>query len=167
MLRRVGHVEDVDRQAVVHAQRERGRVHHPQAALDRLHVGDLGQELRVGDLRRVGVVDALDPVLGHQDRLGVDLERPQRRRGVGGEERVAGAGGEDHHPALLQVAHRAAADVGLGDLGDRDRRHHPGVGAAPLERVLERERVEHRRQHAHVVGGRPVHARARRPASPR
>ena len=71
---------------------------------------------RVGVLARVGAVDALHPVLGHQDRLGVDLERPQRRRGVGGEERVAGARGEDHDPALLEVAHRAAPDVGLGDL---------------------------------------------------
>ena len=34
----VGHVEDVDRQVVVHAERERGRVHHLQAALDRFAV---------------------------------------------------------------------------------------------------------------------------------
>ena len=27
-----------------------------------------------------------------------------------------------------------------------------------LERVLQRQRVDHRRQHAHVVGGRAVHA---------
>ena len=33
---------------VLHAQRQRRRVHHPQAPLDRLHVGDLGDELRVG-----------------------------------------------------------------------------------------------------------------------
>jgi hypothetical protein len=38
------------------------------------------------------------------------------RRGVGGEEGIAGAGGEDHHPALLHVPQRAAADIGLGDL---------------------------------------------------
>ena len=63
-------------------------------------------------------VDALDAVLGHQDDLGVDLGGAQRGGGVGREERVAGAGGEDHDAALLEVAHRAAADVGLGDLGD-------------------------------------------------
>ena len=87
----------------------------------------------------------------------MDLQRPQRRRGVGGEERVAGAGGEDHHAALLEVAHGAAADVGLGDLLDVDRREHPGVLAGLLQRVLQGQRVEHRRQHAHVVAGRPVH----------
>ena len=75
-----------------------------------------GMNSASGFVARVGVVDALHPVLGHQDRLGVDLERAQRGGGVGREERVAGAGGEDHDPALLEVAHRAAADVGLGDL---------------------------------------------------
>ena len=77
-----------------------------------------------GSRARVGRVDALHAVLRHEDRVGVDLERAQRRRGVGGEERVAGAGGEDHDALLLQVADRAAADVGLGNLGDVDRRLH-------------------------------------------
>jgi hypothetical protein len=35
-----------------------------------------------------------------------------------------------------EVAHRSAADVGLGQLGDRDRRLHRGVDADLLERVL-------------------------------
>src|SRR6266516_2546268 len=42
------HVEDVDRQVVVHAEREGGRVHHLEAALDRLAVADRGDELRLG-----------------------------------------------------------------------------------------------------------------------
>jgi hypothetical protein len=121
-------------------------------------VGDLGQELGGGIERGIGGVDALDAVLGHEQRLGVDLGRPQRGRGVGGEERVAGAGREDHDPPLLEVAHRTAADVGLGDLGDRDRRLHAGERAGLLERVLQRQPVQHGGQHAHVVAGRPVHA---------
>ena len=36
------------------------------------------------------------------------------------------------------------------------------AGAFALERRLERERVHHRRQHAHIVGARPVHAALRR-----
>ena len=111
-----------------------------------------------GSVARVGGVDALDAVLGHQDRLGVDLDRPQRGRRVGGEERVAGAGREDDDAPLLEVAHRAAADVGLGDLCDVDRRLHARVDAALLQRVLQRQRVEDGREHAHVVGGRAVHA---------
>ena len=75
-----------------------------------------GRNVASGSVLRVAVVDALDAVLAHQDRLRPDLERAQRGGGVGREERVAGAGGEDHDAALLEVADRAAADVRLRDL---------------------------------------------------
>ena len=92
----------------------------------------------VGMRRRIGVVDAVD--LGRlEDDLGADLHRAQARRRVGGEVRIAGAGGEDHDPALLEVAGRAPADVGLGDLLDLDRRLHARGDAELLERVLQRE----------------------------
>ena len=55
----------------------------------------------------------------------------------------------------------AAADVGLGDLADLDRRHHPRVRPLLLERVLQGQGVEHGREHPHVVGGRAVHPRGR------
>ncbi len=113
---------------------------------------------------RIAVVDALHAVLRHQDRLGADLERPQRGGRVGREERVARAGGEDHDAALLEMAHRAPADVRLGDLRDRDRRLHPRVGAEALERVLQRERVQERREHAGVV--RRSHGPSRPPRPP-
>ena len=48
-------------------------------------------------------------------------------------------------------------DVRLGDLVHRDRGHHPRRHAGPLERVLEGQAVHHRREHADVVAGRPVH----------
>ena len=91
----VVHVEDVERQPVLHAERERRGVHDVQPALQCVHVGDLVDELALGVRPRVGGVDALDPVLGHEDGLGVDLDRAQRGRGVRREERVAGARGED------------------------------------------------------------------------
>src|SRR3954453_766560 len=40
----VVHVEDVDRQVVLHAQRQGGEVHHAQAFLEGLLVSDLRQE---------------------------------------------------------------------------------------------------------------------------
>jgi hypothetical protein len=61
-------------------------------------------------------------MLGHQDRLGADLECPQGGGGVRGEERVARAGGEDDDPLLLEVANRPASNVRLGDLGRGERR---------------------------------------------
>src|SRR3954465_14761691 len=45
----VGELEDVDRQVVVHAERESGRVHDLETLLDRLQMRDGGQE----DGRRV------------------------------------------------------------------------------------------------------------------
>jgi hypothetical protein len=109
---------------------------------------------------------AFDGVLRHQDRVGADLERAQRRRRVGGEERVARARGEDDDPVLLEVADRAPADVRLGDLCDLDRRLDARRCAQPLEAVLQRQRVEHGREHARVVGGRAVHALGRRGHAP-
>src|SRR5919199_1773949 len=71
----VVHVEDVERDAALHAQRQGREVHDPQPALERLHVRDRLDELRVGILAWVGGEHALDAVLGHEDRLGVDLAR--------------------------------------------------------------------------------------------
>src|ERR671918_2897289 len=51
--------EDVDREPVVHAQRERRRVHDLEAPLDGLEVGELGEELRLRVLARIAVVHAL------------------------------------------------------------------------------------------------------------
>src|SRR3954452_21362566 len=157
----VVHVEDVERDAALHAQRQRREVHDPQGALEGLHVRDRVDELRVRVLARVGGEDALDAVLGHEDRLRVDLARAQRRRGVGREERVAGAGREDHDAPLLEVAHRATADVGLGDLADVERRLHARVDLELLERVLQLQGVQDDREHPHVVRGRAVHALGR------
>ena len=58
------------------------------------------------------------------------------------------------------MAHRAPADVVLADLVDAQRRHHPGI-VPRLERVLQGERIHHGGEHAHVIGGDPVHAGAR------
>ena len=116
-----------------------------------------GMNARGRILVRVTVVDALHAVLRHEDRLGADLERAQRRGGVGREERVPRAGGEDDDALLLQMSDGATPDVRLGDLGDRDRRLDTCVHALPLERVLQRQRVQERREHAGVVGRRPIH----------
>src|SRR5664280_3172317 len=61
-----GHLENVDRQPVVHAQRQRGGVHHLEPALDSLKMRDLGDEARLWHLFRVGVVDAVVFALGHE-----------------------------------------------------------------------------------------------------
>src|ERR1043166_7272394 len=101
-------VEHVDRQLLVAAQREGGGVHDLEVLADPLVEADPRGALRAGvALWGVGVPRVLLGSLEHD--LGPHLAAAQRCRRVGGEEGIAGAGGEDHHLALLQVADRIAA----------------------------------------------------------
>src|SRR5260221_11917554 len=107
--------EDVDRQLLVTAQRQRGRVHHLEVAHDRLVEADAREALRARIALRIGGVDAVG--LGRLDHdLGAHLAAPQRPCRVGREEGIAGSGGEDDDLALLQIADRLAADVWVGPL---------------------------------------------------
>ena len=110
-----------------------------------------------GVLLGVGGVDAVD-LGGLQHHLGAHLGTAQRGRGVGGEEGVAGAGGKDHDLAFFQVLQRLGAHIGLDHLVDGDGRHHTRRHAFLAHGVGQGQRVHHRGQHAHVVGGGAVHA---------
>lgn len=52
----------------------------------------------------------------------------------------------------------AAANVALGQLPHLDRRLDAGADAFAFQRILEGECIQHRGEHAHVVGGGPLHA---------
>ena len=161
MLSSAVQVEDDDRQVVLHAQRDGRAVHHLELVAQQVGVFEPVVSPSARDRHRVRIVDPVD--LGRlEQHVGADLDRAQGRGGVGREVRVAGAGDEDDDPALLEVAHRAAADVRLGDLVHRDRAHDPGRRVGALDRVLEREAVHDGREHADVVAGRAVHALRRR-----
>ena len=138
-------VEDDDRQFVVHAERDGGRVHHLEPPLERRQVRHLGEELGIGNLLRVGAVHAVDPSR-LEEELRLDLHRPQCCGAVGREVGVSRATREDHDAALLDVPHRAAANERLGDRADLDGGHHPGDDADLLERVLQGEAVDDRKQ---------------------
>ena len=117
-----------------------------------------GRKRRVGIGARVAVVDALDAVLAHQDRLGADLERAQRGGRVGREERVAGAGGEDDDRGPSRgggsrLRRMYGSATSRTSIADETRVCAPRA----LERVLQRDRVQQRREHARVVGRGAVH----------
>ena len=57
------------------------------------------------------------------------------------------------------MPHRTPSNVRLGDLVHRDRRLHARGNAHALERVLQGERIDHGREHPHVVGGGAIHTR--------
>src|SRR6266566_3714764 len=87
-----------------------------------------------------------------------DLDRAQCGGGVGREVRISSSGSQDDHAAFLEVPHSTAPDVGLRDLRHLDRGHRARRYPGPLERILQRKRVDDRGQHAHVVTGGAVEA---------
>src|SRR5262249_14409119 len=93
---------------------------------------------------------------GFQNDLRLDLHGPQRRGAVGGEVGVAGPGGDDNHPPLLEMPYGPTPYVGLGHLSDLDGGEHAGVDLEPLQHVLKSQRVDHRGQPPHVIAGDPV-----------
>lgn len=91
--------------------------------------------------------------------ISAPISAPRRSgRGVGREEGVAGARGEDDDLAFFEVTQGLGADVRFDDLVDVQGRLHAGVDTLVLERVLQGKRVHDGGHHAHVVGGGAVHA---------
>ena len=137
-------------------ERDGGGVHDTEVEAEHLAVGDL---LEFGgfvvDFRVCGV-DAVDGG-GLEKDVCLDLHGAEAGGGVGGEEGVAGAGGEDDDAILLEVAHGAAANVGLGDLVHLDCGHDATEEAEFFDGVLKGDGVNDGREHAHVVGGDTVH----------
>src|SRR5690625_5558317 len=107
---------------------------------------------------RVSGVDAVDAVLAYQDLFAVRLQGTLDGHRVGGEVRHAGAGAENHYPPLFQVPNGTKGDVRLGDLAHGDSGLHPRVDTRFLLEVFLRQAVNHRVQHANVVGADPVEA---------
>ena len=59
------------------------------------------------------------------------------------------------------MADRPAPDIAFGELPHFDRRLDAGRSALFFEGVLKRQGIQHRRQHAHIVGGGAFHTAVR------
>ena len=147
---RLEQVEHDDGHLVVHAEAEGRGVHDLELLLQRFEISDAGVAHGLGVFLRVAVVDAIN-LGGLKNDLGAHLVGPQGGGGVGGEIRIARAGGEDDHAPLLQMAHGAATDERLGNLRHVDGALHAGRHAMTFERILQGQRVDDRGQHAHVI----------------
>ena len=75
---------------------------------------------------------------GLQDHLGADFHRAEAGGGVGGEVGTAGTGSEDYDAPLLEMAHRAAANVAFAYRLHLDRGENAGSDTDLLERILQR-----------------------------
>ena len=152
-----GDVEDVHGQRLLVGEHEGAGVHDPDVGREGLLVRQVGEPDRVGVVLGIGVVDAVHPVLGDEQRVRVQLERPLNGRVVGGHVGLADAARQHDDEAALEVVHRAQPDERLGDAVDRHRGHHPHVRVGPRgERAAQHERVHDRAEHADVVGLGPA-----------
>ena len=107
-------------------------------------------------MARVGVVNAVH-LRRLEDHIRAHLAGAQRGGGVGGEERIAGAGGENNDFALVELLLGFAADEGFRDVFHFDSGLHHAGDAVVFERAFEGERVHDGGEHADVIGGRAVH----------
>ena len=150
------HAEDHHGHVVVFAERYGSGIHDAEVEAENVRVGDLlefgGFVVEFG----IGGVDAVDGG-GLEEYVGFDLHGAEAGGGVGGEEGVAGASGEDDDATLFEVAHGAAADVRFGDLVHFDGRHDAAEETELFDGVLKGDGVDDSGQHAHVIGGDAVH----------
>ena len=94
-----------------------------------------------------------------EDDVGLDLDGAQYGRRIGGKERVAGAGGEDHGAffspgaatALRLMNGSAMRSISMGRL-------QAGFKAFFFQCTLEGQSVDDGGQHPHVVALNPIHA---------
>jgi hypothetical protein len=150
------HAEDHHGHVVVFAEGYGSGVHDTEVEAENVVVGDLGEfGSFVVDLG-VGSVDAIDRG-GFEEDVGLDFHGPEAGSGIGGEEGVACACGEDDDAPLFEVAHGAAADIWLGDLVHLDGGHDTAEEAELFDSVLKGYCIDNSGEHAHVVGGDAIH----------
>ncbi len=96
------------RNPIVPGKRDCGPVHDAEVLAQDIVIAQALVAARFWVLFRVGIVDAID--LGRlQHGVAAHLGGAQRRGGVGGEKRIAGAADEHDHLALLQMRESARA----------------------------------------------------------
>ncbi|CDN44345.1 hypothetical protein BN871_EQ_00080 [Paenibacillus sp. P22] len=145
-----------ERNIVVHAERSGCRIHDAKIAVEHIEVRQLIELLCGFVLERIGGINPVHFVLGHQNDLGFDFSRAERSRRIRREERIAGSGREDDDAPLLEMADRAAADIRLRDLLHGDRGLDTGRHIDGFKRILQSQRIHHCSQHAHVIRCRAV-----------
>jgi len=149
-------VEHHDGDLVVHAKGEGGGIHDLEPAPKGIAVGDRLEPLGAGIGPGIRIIDAVH-LGGFEEGIGSDFAGAEGSCGVGGEERMSCAGGEDDHTAFFEVTEGPAADERFGHVFHFDGGEDAGFDSSLFEGVLKSERVNDRGEHAHIVGGVAVH----------
>ena len=109
------------------------------------------------NLHRVICIDTVHLCRLHH-HVGLDLQRTKAGRGIGGEVRAAGAAAKNNNPAFFEMADCPLPVEWLGHVLHGDGGHDPRLGTLTAQRILKRQRIDDRGQHAHRVTARPVNA---------
>jgi len=101
-------------------------------------------------LHGIFIIDAVD-FGGFNDGVAFEFHAPQGGGRVGGEIGVGGATPDDDHAARFQVLDSPRLGEVFADGLHADGGQHLGAHAVVLQRRLERQRIDDRGQHAHLV----------------
>ena len=105
----------------------------------------------------IRIVDAID-LRGFQHHIGIDFRGPQSRRRICGKIRIPRTASKNHDAAFFQMADGTPTDIQLSYRFHLKRRLHARNDAQFLQGWLQRETVDNRGQHSHVIAGRPFDA---------
>jgi len=150
-------VENQDRQVVIAAQANRGRVGDLEITGQDIVIGQARESARLWIASRIAVVHAVNG-LRHENDLGTHLKSTLSCGGVGRKIWSTKAGAENDNATFLQVSHGSPGHVGFGYLSHRDGSLHPSVKALLFAEVLQCQAIHDGAKHAHVVGPTALHA---------
>src|SRR5262249_5728398 len=154
------HVEHHDRDFVVHAKTERGRVHDLETLRERFGKREAIVTARVRKLVRVAIINAVD-LCGFEDHVRANLAGAQCCRRVSRKIRITGAGSENNNSAEFQMSNSATEDERLGYIIHLNRGLDAGLDSDLLQRASQRGSIDDCGKHSHVIRGRTIHAAIR------
>src|SRR6476660_3860573 len=126
------HIEHNDRDFVVHAETERGRIHDLETLRERFGERNAFVTARVRKLVWVAIINAID-LCSFEDDVCANLTGAQGCRCVRGKIRVTGAGSENDDSAQLQMPNGTTEDERLGYIFHFDRGLDTGLDSDLLE----------------------------------
>jgi len=147
-------VQDNNRNMILPAQTDGGRVHHFQIFLEYLMISQPLHQLGIGI--GFGVI-GINPIYfgGFNHQINTQFCGPKCGAGIGGKEGIARSAGQNGHPSVLEVAQGPSPNERLANGGYLNRTEHPRRLAFLFENFLQSTGIDHSRQHPHIVRGRP------------
>ena len=151
------HIEDEDGHIAVAAEGESGTIHYLEVLGKGLVEGEIVVFDGRGVLFGIGGIDAVDAG-AFEEGVSPDFKGAQRGAAVGGEERIAGAAGDDDDGTLFEFGHGVIAHIVMGERLHRNGGEYLGGNAFSLDETGQGQGVDHGGEHSHLVAVHAVEA---------